>query len=116
MTDRPIPTEIKLLQKERILKLHFDNGQQYTLPCEYLRVFSPSAEVRRHGNPVLVTGKQAVNIVGIDPVGQYAVRLIFDDGHSTGIYSWDYLYELGKSQPKNWQAYLARLDQDKSLL
>jgi len=114
MTARSIPTEIKLLQKERLLTITFDNGEQYALPCEYLRVFSPSAEVRGHGNPVLVTGKHAVNIIGIDPVGQYAVKLRFDDGHNTGIYSWDYLYQLGKNQHKNWQDYLARLNNAKS--
>lgn len=114
MAAKPTPTEIKLLQKERMLYLRFDTEEQYALPCEYLRVFSPSAEVRGHGKPILVKGKQAVNIIAIEPVGQYAVKLIFDDGHQTGLYSWDYLYELGKHQHKNWQDYLARLSSDKS--
>lgn len=87
-------TEIKLLQKERKLFLTFENGEQYALSCEFLRVNSPSAEVRRHGNPVPVTGKQDVNIISIEPVGNYAIKLTFDDGHDTGLYSWDYLYEL----------------------
>lgn len=103
------PIEIKLLQKERILHIVFDNNEQYALPCEYLRVFSPSAEVRRHGQPILITGKQDVNIIGIDPVGHYAVKLIFDDGHHTGIYSWDYLLELGRRQETNWRDYLAKI-------
>lgn len=103
------PTEIKLLQKERTLNIVFDNGEQFSLPCVYLRVFSPSAEVRQHGNPILVTDKQDVNIIGIDPIGQYAIKLIFDDGHNTGIYNWDYLYELGKNHERNWQEYCAKV-------
>lgn len=99
------PVEIKVQQKERLLTITFDNGEHYSLSCEYLRVFSPSAEVRRHGNPIRVVGKQNVNIIGLDPVGQYAVKLIFDDGHQTGIYSWDYLYKLGKNQQQKWQQY-----------
>jgi DUF971 family protein len=104
----PIPTEIKLLQKSRVLSLTFDDGSHFDLPCEYLRVFSPSAEVRGHGQekPQQVSGKQNVNILGIDPVGNYAIKLIFDDGHNTGLYTWSYLYELGTEQEKNWQHYL----------
>ncbi len=108
---QPTPSEIKLLQKNRTLEITFDNGEHFSLPCEYLRVFSPSAEVRGHGigEGVLVTGKKNVNIIGIDPVGNYAVKLIFDDGHQTGLYSWKTLYELGVNQAANWQRYLERL-------
>ncbi len=111
MDKQPTPTEIKLLQKIRILEVAFDTGEHFALSCEYLRVFSPSAEVRGHGlsEGNLVFGKQDVNIVGIDPVGNYAVKLIFDDGHQTGIYSWKVLYELGINQTNNWQRYLERL-------
>ena len=103
----PIPTDIKLLQKQRLVMLTFDNGQSYTLSCEYLRIFSPSAEVRGHGNEPrkLILNKENVNIIGIDPIGNYAVKFIFDDGHDTGIYSWDVLYELAINQEKNWQEY-----------
>lgn len=107
----PTPIDIKLLQKSRVVEITFDNGKQFSLPCEYLRVFSPSAEVKGHGGGegVLVTGKQNVNIIGIDPVGNYAVKLIFDDGHSSGLYSWATLYELGSNYQINWQRYLARV-------
>lgn len=107
----PIPTDIKLLQKTRVVEISFDNGERYTLPCEYLRVFSPSAEVRGHGvgDGVLVGGKKTVNIIGIDPVGNYAVKFVFDDGHNTGLYSWSTLYDLSINQQKNWQHYLERL-------
>lgn len=103
----PQLVEIKLLQKQRVLMLRFANGQTFSLPCEYLRVFSPSAEARSHGvkAPQRVTDKQQVNIIGIDPVGHYAVKLIFDDGHHTGIYSWEKLYELAVNYPANWQRY-----------
>ncbi len=106
-----IPTEIRLHQKSRLLEVHFDNGARFTLPAEFLRVYSPSAEVRGHGpgQEVLQVGKEDVNIQAIEPVGQYAVKLIFTDGHDTGIYSWDYLYELGENQIQLWQDYLARL-------
>jgi DUF971 family protein len=109
--NNPIPTEIKLLQKKRLLELTFDDGKHFALPCEYLRVHSPSAEVRGHGtgSAVLQTGKESVNIIGIDPVGQYAVKLIFDDGHSTGLYSWETLYDLGVNCEKYWQEYLAKV-------
>ncbi len=105
--------EIKLLQKQRTLHLEFSDGKHFTLPCEYLRVFSPSAEVRGHGltEPKLVSGKKDVNIIGIDPVGYYGVKLIFDDGHDTGIYSWEKLYELGEHYESNWQRYLERLQE-----
>ncbi|MBI3344580.1 MAG: DUF971 domain-containing protein [Gammaproteobacteria bacterium] len=105
------PTEIKLHQKSRMLEISFDDGARFDLPCEYLRVYSPSAEVRGHGpgQEVLQVGKEQVNISAIDPVGSYAVRLHFDDGHNTGLYSWDLLYELGAHRQEKWQAYLERL-------
>lgn len=107
-----IPTDIKLLQKTRTLEVTFDNGKHFSLPCEYLRVFSPSAEVRGHGisEGILITGKETVNIIAIEPIGNYAVRLVFDDGHSTGLYSWQTLYELGTNYQKNWQHYLERIN------
>lgn len=107
----PIPTEIKLHQRTRVLDVTFGDGERYELPCEYLRVYSPSAEVKGHGAgpDVLQTGKESVNITAIEPVGQYAVRLIFDDGHDTGLYSWKLLYELGKDKETKWNEYLARL-------
>jgi DUF971 family protein len=108
----PRPTEIKLHQKSRILEIAFDDGKRYNLPCEYLRVFSPSAEVRGHGpgQEVLQVGKRAVEIKEIEPVGVYAVKLAFSDGHDTGLYSWEYLYELGEKQESSWKSYLARLE------
>jgi DUF971 family protein len=110
----PIPTEIKLHQQSRNLEVAFDDGRSFELPCEYLRVFSPSAEVRGHGpgQEVLQTGKRDVNISAIDPVGAYAVKFVFTDGHDTGIYSWDYLYDLGAKKESNWKSYLARLEQN----
>ena len=105
------PTEIKLHQASRLLEVAFEDGARFELPCEYLRVFSPSAEVRGHGpgSGVLVTGKEDVNITAIEPVGNYAVRLVFDDGHSTGLYSWNVLHELGANRESNWRDYLRRL-------
>ena len=109
---KPRPTEIKLHQKSRVLEVAFDDGSHFNLPCEYLRVYSPSAEVRGHGpgQEVLQVGKEAVNISAIDPVGSYAVRLHFDDGHNTGLYSWNLLYELGAHQAERWQTYLDRME------
>ena len=109
----PRPTEINLHRQSRVLDITFDDGRSFSLPCEYLRVHSPSAEVRGHGpgQEVLQTGKSQVNIEAIEPVGVYAVKLAFSDGHDTGIYAWDYLYELGAKQDANWRAYLARLAQ-----
>jgi DUF971 family protein len=106
----PIPTEIKLLQKSHRLEVIFDDGKNFSLPCEYLRVYSPSAEVRGHSlaDAKIEVGKENVNIIGIDPVGQYAVKLIFDDGHDTGIYSFDWLYELGMKQDEYWKLYLKK--------
>lgn len=111
--DTPIPTEIKLHQKSRMLEVAFNDGSRFSLPCEYLRVFSPSAEVRGHGpgQEVLQVGKKNVEIKAIEPVGQYAVVLVFSDGHDSGIYSWDYLYDLGRKQDFYWQAYLRRLEE-----
>lgn len=106
------PTDIKLHQQSRVLELHFDDGYTCNLSCEYLRINSPSAEVRGHGagQEVLQVGKESVGITQIEPAGNYAVKLHFDDGHNSGIYRWDYLYELGKNHDENWQAYLDKLD------
>ncbi len=105
------PIEIKLRKTSRLLVVQFDDGKSFDLPFEYLRVFSPSAEVKGHGpgEGVLQTGKEDVHVTSIDPIGHYAVRLVFDDGHDTGLYTWKYLYELGDQQTENWQAYLDRL-------
>lgn len=107
----PHPTDIHLHQVSRMLEITFDDGAHFNLPCEFLRVYSPSAEVRGHGpgQETLQTDKEDVNIVGIEAVGQYAVKLIFSDAHSTGLYSWDYLYDLGLRQAELWQEYLDRL-------
>jgi DUF971 family protein len=107
----PKPTDIKLHRQSAILDIVFDDGVQASLSAEYLRVHSPSAEVKGHGRgqEVLQVGKENVAIDNIEPVGQYAVRLIFSDGHQTGLYSWDYLYELATQQEEKWQAYLQRL-------
>jgi DUF971 family protein len=112
-TGGPIPSEIKLHQASRILEVTFADGQVFRLPCEFLRVYSPSAEVRGHGpgQEVLQAGKKDVGIDAIEPVGSYAVKLVFSDGHDTGLYTWGYLYELGKDQERLWQAYLERLRQ-----
>jgi DUF971 family protein len=111
----PIPTAIKLRRGSRLLEVAYADGRRLELPWEYLRVFSPSAEVRGHGGgePALIGGKRNVAIERVEPVGQYAVRLAFDDGHNTGLYSWDVLDELGRDQEKNWARYLQRLDQMK---
>jgi DUF971 family protein len=104
--------EIKLRRRSRVLEVSFDDGAHYQLPFEYLRVHSPSAEVKGHGGEgVLVVGKENVGIRAVEPVGQYAVRLVFDDGHDTGLYTWKYLYELGAERQSKWAAYLARLAQ-----
>jgi DUF971 family protein len=108
----PRPTEITLHQQSRALEITFDDGRAFRLPCEYLRVYSPSAEVRGHGpgQEVLQIGKRNVQITAIDPVGTYAIKLTFSDGHDTGLYSWDYLYDLGEKQDGYWQTYLARMN------
>ena len=111
MSDEKIPTGITLHQKSRVLEIAFSDGRTFRLPYEFLRVYSPSAEVRGHGpgQEVLQTGKRNVEIRSIEPVGSYAIQPAFSDGHSTGIYSWDYLYELGETQDELWQQYLAKL-------
>lgn len=110
---KPRPTDIELHQKSRVLEIAFDDGARFKLPCEYLRVYSPSADVQGHGpgQQVLQLGKEEVNVTDIEPIGNYAVRLLFDDGHHTGIFSWTYLYELGTEQDEKWRAYLKRLEQ-----
>lgn len=107
------PTDIRLHQKSRILEMTFEDGSHFRFPAEYLRVYSPSAEVRGHGpgQEVLQIGKENVNITAIEPVGTYAVGLHFDDGHNTGIYSWDLLHYLGVQQDQLWAQYLERLQQ-----
>lgn len=108
----PRPTNIKLHQKSRLLEIAFDDNTECMLSCEFLRVYSPSAEVRGHGvgQEVLQTGKENVNIQAIEPVGQYAIRLIFSDGHNTGLYSWDYLYDLARNYEGLWLEYVGKLD------
>lgn len=112
-TPTPRPTEIKLHQKSRVLEIAFADGKAFSLPCEFLRVYSPSAEVRGHGpgQEVLQAGKKAVEITHIEPVGSYAIQLTFSDGHDTGIYSWDLLYDYGLHQEEMWQHYLERLEE-----
>jgi len=112
MTAKPRPTKIVLHQQSRMLEVAFDDDRMFNLSCEYLRVFSPSAEVRGHGpgQEVLQIGKENVNISAVESVGAYAVKLIFDDGHDSGIYSWETLYELGSQQEAYWQAYLEQLE------
>jgi DUF971 family protein len=107
----PVPTEIKLHQKSRLMEIAFDDGRAYRLPYEYLRVHSPSAEVRGHGpgQEVLQVGKREVEIRSLDPVGSYAVQPTFSDGHATGIYSWEYLQHLGENQERLWAEYLDKL-------
>lgn len=107
----PVPTDIRLHQKSRFLEISFEDGSTFKLPCEFLRVYSPSAEVRGHGpgQEVLQLDKEGVNIIAIEPVGQYAVKLYFDDGHNTGLYDWGLLYRYGQHQDEMWQDYLERL-------
>jgi len=107
----PIPTEIKLHQTSRAMELSFADGTSFRLSYEFLRVYSPSAEVRGHGpgQETLQIGKREVTITEVEPVGHYAIRPKFSDGHDTGIYSWDYLYDLGARHEQMWQSYLARL-------
>lgn len=108
----PQPTDIVLHRQSKVLEIAFDDGLRARLPCEYLRVYSPSAEVRGHGpgQEVLQAGKREVNIDAIEPVGTYAVKLVFTDGHDTGLYSWEYLHELARDQDKLWTRYLERLE------
>ena len=107
----PTPTRIVAHQQSRKLELEFPGGEVFHLPYEFLRVYSPSAEVRGHGpgQEVLQVGKAQVNLKGLEPVGHYAIQPLFDDGHNTGIYSWDYLYELGRDQAGLWAKYLEKL-------
>lgn len=106
------PVDIKLHQKSKMLEISFDDGKTFELSCELLRVYSPSAEVRGHGpgQEVLQVGKENVNINAIEAVGNYAVKLDFDDGHNTGIYSWETLYQLGDNKDALWAEYLSRLE------
>lgn len=108
----PTPTAITLHRASRVLEVAFDSGDVFSLGCEYLRVHSPSAEVQGHGpgQQILQLGKRDVNIVEIRPVGQYGVTLVFDDGHDTGIYSWDTLYTLGRDHDRHWADYLAAVE------
>ena len=111
--EAPTPTEILLHRKSRVLEIAFSDGKRFRLPCEFLRVYSPSAEVRGHGpgQEVLQVGKKDVEITELEPVGAYAVRPVFSDGHGTGIYSWDYFYTLGENQDEMWRRYLQRIDE-----
>ncbi len=108
---RPWPTELRLSKDKKMLTVAFEGGERFALPAEYLRVKSPSAEVQGHSpdERKTVPGKRNVMILEVQPVGNYAIRLVFDDMHSTGIFSWDYLLELGQSQPRYWQEYLDEL-------
>ena len=109
--DMPVPTELRLRRRSRVLEVAFGPEERYSLPFEFLRVHSPSAEVKGHGpgQETLVLGKQSVGIREVEPVGQYAVRLVFDDGHDTGLYTWKYLRELGREQPVLWRRYLEKV-------
>jgi DUF971 family protein len=113
MAKGPRPSDITLHQQSNMLDVTFDDGTRFSMPVEYLRVYSPSAEVRGHGpgQEVLQAGKRNVGVTAIEPIGMYAVKLVFSDGHDTGIYSWEYLHELGRKQESNWKTYLARLQQ-----
>lgn len=110
--DTPIPSEIRLHQKSRIVEFAYENGERFMLDFEYLRVFTPSAEARGHGpgQETLQTGKRGISIERIEPVGTYAIRPIFSDGHDSGLYSWDLIYNLGKHHDELWQEYLRQLD------
>jgi DUF971 family protein len=111
--ERPWPEEIRLREQGKVLSVSFDNGEHHDLSAEFLRVESPSAEVKGHGpgQEITVAGKRNVTISRVEPVGNYAVRLVFSDGHSTGLYSWDYLVKLGRERDTLWAAYLERLKQ-----
>jgi len=107
-----IPTEITLHQQSRLLEIAFDDGARYKLPFEFLRVFSPSAEVRGHGvgQETLQVGKRDVKVTDLEPVGSYALKISFDDGHDSGLYTWTYLHELGQYQDGMWHDYLSKLE------
>lgn len=114
---RPWPEEIRLEKDKSLLHAIFDTGESFEFGAEFLRVHSPSAEVKGHGaktRPRAVSGKRFVTIKDMKAIGNYAVRLVFDDGHDTGLYSWDYLYELGRDQKRLWADYLRRLDEEGS--
>ncbi len=106
-----VPSRIRLLQGQRILEISYESGETFQLSCEFLRVHSPSAEVQGHGpgQGVLQTGKENVNITAVEPIGNYAVRLVFDDGHDSGLFSWDYLHRLGRNRDAYWAEYQAAL-------
>ena len=112
MTDTPKPTEINLHKKSRMLEISYADGEHFEFSCEFLRVHSPSAEVQGHGpgQGVLQTGKEDVAITRLEPVGSYAIQPSFDDGHDTGIFSWETLYDMGKNKDKYWQEYLQKLE------
>jgi len=107
----PNPTDIAVRQKSRVLEIAFDDGSAFSIPFELMRVYSPSAEVKGHGpgQEVLQVGKREVGITGVEPVGNYAIKPLFDDGHGSGIFTWDYLYKLGREQESLWRQYLDRL-------
>lgn len=109
----PRPTDIKLRTRSRVLEVAFDDGERHELPFEYLRVYSPSAEVLGHGpgQETLQLGKHEVGVKAVEPVGNYAVRIVFDDGHDSGLYTWGYLQELGRTHAEKWQRYLDRVAQ-----
>jgi len=112
MDQHPLPTEINLHQKSRVLEIAYDDGARFRLPCEYLRVYSPSAEVRGHtpDQAKLQIGKEEVNITDLEQIGSYAVKIVFDDGHRSGLYDWQYLYKLGRGWQPLWLDYLSRLN------
>lgn len=111
MEQHPLPTEISLHQQSRVLEIVFDDGARFRLPCEYLRIYSPSAEVRGHSPATakLQVGKEQVNIRDLRPAGRYAVKIVFDDGHQSGLYDWQYLYRLGRAWQPFWLDYLRQL-------
>jgi len=111
--DKPTPTLIELHQKSRVLEIAFSDGKHFSLPYEFLRVYSPSAEVRGHGpgQETLQVGKKNVEITAAEPVGTYAMQLVFSDGHDSGLYSWEYLHSMGVNQEAMWQEYLQRMEQ-----
>ena len=111
--DEPTPTEVRLRTRSRVLEVAYGPDERYELPFEYLRVYSPSAEVRGHGpgQETLQLGKHEVGVKAVEPVGRYAVRIVFDDGHDSGLYTWGYLRELGQTREEKWRRYLERLAQ-----
>lgn len=111
-TAQPLPTDLVVHTQSRVLEIAFDDGKRFSLPFEFLRVCSPSAEVRGHapGQETLQTGKRNVGITAVEPVGNYGIKPVFSDGHDSGIYSWEYLHRLGRNQPLMWEDYLRRLE------